>query len=182
MSLKTITRRLERLERKVNVVVAPENLPFDYDLLTPKEQDLSSVTHLLHDKAVELGYGKLEACQYHFVRNPWLDDEVFAECVVAFTDEERLRYERAIEIFEKCTRLTSCLTDEEKEAVKEFLGHRSINSTLMYIQLEQALFDKNADSFTCKVAKTPEEIKLLIESGFEYVTEKDGLIYFRKRK
>jgi len=66
--------------------------------------------------------------------------------------------------------------------VKEFLGHRSINSTLVYIQLEQALFDKDADSFTCKVAKSPEEIKTLIEAGFEYVTEKDGLIYFRKRK
>jgi len=52
----------------------------------------------------------------------------------------------------------------------------------MYIQLEQALFDKDADSFTCRVAKTPDEIKGLIESGFEYVTEKEGLIYFRKRK
>jgi len=41
LSLKTITKRLERLERKVNVVVAPKSLPFDYDLLTPKEQDLS---------------------------------------------------------------------------------------------------------------------------------------------
>ena len=66
--------------------------------------------------------------------------------------------------------------------VKEFLGHRSVNSTLMYIQLEQALFDKDADSFTCRVAKTPEENKQLIEAGFEYVTEKYNLIYFRKRK
>ncbi len=74
------------MKRKVNVVVAPENLHFDYDLLTPKEQDLSSVTHLLHDKAVELGYGKLEACRYHFVQNPWLNREVFAEFVIAFTD------------------------------------------------------------------------------------------------
>jgi len=118
--LKTITRRLERLERKVNVVVAPKSLPFDYDLLTPKEQDLSSVTHLLHDKAVELGYGKFEACRYHFVRNPWLDHEVFEECVAAFTDEERLRYERANEIYEKCRRLTLCLTEEEKAMVKQY--------------------------------------------------------------
>ncbi len=66
--------------------------------------------------------------------------------------------------------------------VKEFLGHRSINSTLMYIQLEQALFDKDADSFTCRVAKTPEEIKQLIEAGFDYVIENGGLVYFRKRK
>jgi len=66
--------------------------------------------------------------------------------------------------------------------VKEFLGHRRIDSTLKYIQLEQALFDKDTDSFTCRVASKPEEIKQLIEAGFEYVTEKDGLIYFRKRK
>ena len=66
--------------------------------------------------------------------------------------------------------------------VKEFLGHRKIESTLKYVQLEQALFDKDADSFTCRVAKTPEIIKELIEAGFDYVTEKDGLIYFRKRK
>ena len=43
--------------------------------------------------------------------------------------------------------------------VKEFLGHRRIDTTLKYVQLEQALFDKDADSFTCRVAKKPEEIK-----------------------
>lgn len=66
--------------------------------------------------------------------------------------------------------------------VKEYLGHRRINSTLKYVQLEQALFDRDADSFTCRVAKAPGEIKQFIEAGFEYVTEKDDLIYFRKRK
>lgn len=38
------------------------------------------------------------------------------------------------------------------------------------------------DSFTCRVAKTLDEIKQFIEAGFEYVMEKDGLVYFRKRK
>jgi len=66
--------------------------------------------------------------------------------------------------------------------VKEFLGHRNINSTLKYVQLEQASFDEDADSFTCRVAKTPEEIKQLIEAGFDYVIENGGLVYFRKRK
>jgi len=66
--------------------------------------------------------------------------------------------------------------------VKEFLGHKRIDTTLKYVQLEQALFDKDADSFTCRVAKTPEGLKQLIEAGFEYVTEKDELVYFRKRK
>ncbi len=65
---------------------------------------------------------------------------------------------------------------------KEFLGHKRIDTTLKYVQLEQVLFDKDADSFTCRVAKTPDQIRQLIEAGFEYVTEKDGLIYFRKRK
>jgi NAD/NADP transhydrogenase alpha subunit len=33
-----------------------------------------------------------------------------------------------------------------------------------------------------RVASTPEEIKSLLEAGFDYVCEKDGLLYFRKRK
>ena len=66
--------------------------------------------------------------------------------------------------------------------VKEFLGHTDIKNTLLYIQLEQALFKETSDEFTVRVAKTPEEIKTLLEVGFEYVCEKDGLLFFRKRK
>jgi len=33
-----------------------------------------------------------------------------------------------------------------------------------------------------KVAKTQEEITQLLETGFEYVLQKDGLAFFRKRK
>jgi len=33
-----------------------------------------------------------------------------------------------------------------------------------------------------KIAKTPDEIKELLEVGFEYVCEKDGLMFFRKRR
>jgi hypothetical protein len=36
--------------------------------------------------------------------------------------------------------------------------------------------------FTTKAAKTPEELKSLIEVGFEYVCQKDDLLFFRKRK
>jgi hypothetical protein len=38
------------------------------------------------------------------------------------------------------------------------------------------------DEFTVKVVSNPEEIKALLEVGFEYVCEKDGLLFFRKRK
>ncbi len=66
--------------------------------------------------------------------------------------------------------------------VKEFLGHRRIDSTLLYIQLEKTLFQETTDEFTVKVARNPEEIKALLEVGFEYVCEKDGLMFLRKRK
>jgi integrase len=66
--------------------------------------------------------------------------------------------------------------------VKELLGHRSINNTLLYIQIDKTLFNEDSDEFEVRVAKDPEEIKSLLEVGFEYVCEKDGLMFFRKRK
>ena len=66
--------------------------------------------------------------------------------------------------------------------VKEFLGHKSLDTTLLYIQLEQALFKEDNEEFHVKVASDPEEIKALLEAGFEYVCNKDGLMFFRKRK
>ena len=66
--------------------------------------------------------------------------------------------------------------------VKEFLGHRKIDSTLLYIQIERVLFKETSDEFTVRVANKPEEIKALLEVGFEYVCEKNDLMFFRKRK
>lgn len=66
--------------------------------------------------------------------------------------------------------------------VKEFLGHKKLDTTLLYIQVEKALYKDESDEFTVKVARNPEEIKQLLEVGFQYVCEKDGLLYFRKRK
>ena len=63
--------------------------------------------------------------------------------------------------------------------VKQQMGHRKIETPLVYPQLLQFNQDEN---FTCKVAKNQTEITQLIESGFEYITEMDGLKYFRKRK
>jgi len=66
--------------------------------------------------------------------------------------------------------------------VMKFLGHKSIKNTLIYIDLERACFPRADDGYHVRVAQTPEEITELIEAGFEYVLEKDGLVYFRKRK
>ncbi len=59
------------------------------------------------------------------------------------------------------------------------LGHRSLHSTLRYTQLVNW---ENEDEFLCKVAKSLEEASSLIEAGFDYVTEMDGMKLFRKRK
>ncbi|MBO3753665.1 MAG: hypothetical protein FGF53_02105 [Candidatus Brockarchaeota archaeon] len=66
--------------------------------------------------------------------------------------------------------------------VKEMLGHKDIENTMLYIQVEKALYGEENDEFTVKVAKTIEEAKELLEAGFEYVFEKDGLMLLRKRK
>ena len=44
------------------------------------------------------------------------------------------------------------------------------------------LGESSDDEFTVKVANNPEEIKNLLEAGFQYICEKDGLLFFRKRK
>jgi integrase len=63
--------------------------------------------------------------------------------------------------------------------VMRLLGHRNIKNTLLYTQLMEY---KNDDEFTCKVARTPNEIQGLVEVGFEYICDLDGLKFFRKRK
>jgi hypothetical protein len=67
--------------------------------------------------------------------------------------------------------------------VQHFLGHKKLESTEIYINIKHTLFEAGAnDEFTAKVAEKPEEIKALLEVGFEYVLQKDNLIFLRKRK
>jgi len=67
--------------------------------------------------------------------------------------------------------------------VKSFLGHKELSSTEVYIKIEHTLFEAGTnDQFTVRIAEKPEEIKSLLEVGFEYVCQKDTLIFLRKRK
>ena len=66
--------------------------------------------------------------------------------------------------------------------VKRFLGHKCISSTERYITIEQTVFEPSSDEYTVKVTKEANEIKGLLEVGFEYVCEKEGLIFLRKRR
>ncbi|MHC3130005.1 MAG: site-specific integrase [Candidatus Bathyarchaeota archaeon] len=63
--------------------------------------------------------------------------------------------------------------------VKARLGHKDLRTTLRYTQLLETLED---DEYHCKTATNIKEATQLIETGFEYVAEKDEIALFRKRK
>lgn len=62
--------------------------------------------------------------------------------------------------------------------VKEVLGHKSLNNTMLYTQL----ISFKDDDFTATVAHSEEEACKLIEAGFEYVCDFGQNKIFRKRK
>jgi hypothetical protein len=62
--------------------------------------------------------------------------------------------------------------------VKQQMGHKKIETTLIYTQL----LNLNDDEWTCRTAVNVNEATALIEAGFEYVTEMDGTRLFKKRK
>jgi len=60
----------------------------------------------------------------------------------------------------------------------QLLGHKNIKNTLVYTHL----VDFGSDEFVCKVARNVDDAKQLVESGFDYVTDVDGMKLFRKRR
>jgi integrase len=66
--------------------------------------------------------------------------------------------------------------------VRQILGHKDIESTLVYITLEQAIFNYDTDEWTCKIATTPEQATKLIETGFTLADTIDGKHLYKKRK
>lgn len=69
--------------------------------------------------------------------------------------------------------------------VAEFLGHKDIENTRLYIQLEKSLFKNGPnDQFITRIALNTEEACKLIDVGFDYITGEynDGGKIFRKRK
>lgn len=62
--------------------------------------------------------------------------------------------------------------------VKEVLGHKSLNNTMLYTQL----IGFKDDEWTARIAHTEEEACQLIESSYEYVCDFGSNKLFRKRK
>jgi integrase len=68
------------------------------------------------------------------------------------------------------------------EHVQRLLGHRYIENTMIYINMEKAVFQTKNGEFHVRVAENLDDACKLLEIGFEYVTEMDGKKLFRKRK
>jgi integrase len=62
--------------------------------------------------------------------------------------------------------------------VQERLGHRSITSTMIYTHL----INFEGDEYNTATAKSLKEDEDLLKAGFEYVTERDEVKIYRKRK
>jgi integrase len=73
------------------------------------------------------------------------------------------------------------LYDKTKDIllVKQRLGHKKIETTMFYTQL---ITFSDEEEYTCRTAGNAKEATKLIEAGFQYVTDIDGLKLFRKRK
>ena len=63
--------------------------------------------------------------------------------------------------------------------VKQQLGHKKLDTTMIYTQL--ITFNED-EEYTSKISRSIKEDKRLIEKGYEYVTERDGNKLFRKRE
>ena len=73
------------------------------------------------------------------------------------------------------------LYDKTKDIllVKQRLGHKKIETTMFYTQL---IHFNDEEEYTVRVAQTIEEDKELIENGFQYVTERESMKIYKKRK
>ena len=67
--------------------------------------------------------------------------------------------------------------------VKQLLGHKEIDNTMLYIQLDKQMFQEiPEDNFIIRAAHTVEDAVKLGEVGFEPFVIMDGVQLFRKRK
>jgi integrase len=95
---------------------------------------------------------------------------------------ERLQNPRLLQISFKTLRHWKATTEYHKTKdilhVMRMLGHKNIQNTLVYTHLVEF----HDDEFLCRIARTVDEARALVESGFDFVSEIDGVQLFKKRK
>jgi integrase len=81
-----------------------------------------------------------------------------------------LRHHHATSYFAKCNNIIM---------VMQRLGHKKIETTMLYTQLVALAED---DEYTCQAVNNANDAKKLIEAGYEYVNSIEGIHLYRKRK
>jgi len=64
----------------------------------------------------------------------------------------------------------------------KFLGHKDVENTLIYIDLEIACYPNKTEDYMSRVAKTEQEICSLIDGGFKYVCDFQDAKIFRNSR
>ena len=62
--------------------------------------------------------------------------------------------------------------------VKKLLGHKRVKNTMKYI----GIINFKTDEYEVTTATTVEEAKTVLSAGFDYGTEKHGIMIFRRPK
>jgi integrase len=75
--------------------------------------------------------------------------------------------------FRHCKALREYHKTKSMQHVKRVLGHKSIMTTQIYVELYEQIYDNlKPENYTCAVAKTEKERRNLIETGFEWIKTK----------
>jgi integrase/recombinase XerD len=124
-------------------------------------------------------------------RNLGLNDRIFSSGAVISNTYERLKASVAkklngpelkkVRLYDLRHYYATMLYYKSKDIllVKEKLGHKNINNTLIYTHLVNF---NDKEEFYSATAKTVEEAAKLIEQGFDCICDVDGVKLFRKRK
>ena len=77
--------------------------------------------------------------------------------------------------FRYCKALREYHKTKSMQHVKRILGHKSIMTTQIYVDLYEEIYaDMKPENYICETALNVKDAKKLIESGFEYVCEIEG--------
>ncbi len=171
--------------------------PIELHRLTLKDIDLEK--GILYPRTAKMGNGRALKIkeqtlamlkQYVGVNNFKISERIFPNPILLKMAWTRARNRLAeklkdsqiktIRLYDLRHYFASMLYHKTKDLlyVQNQLGHKDLKTTLIYTQL----VNFREDEWTHGVAGTLEEACKLIDAGFEYVTEIDGVKLFRKRK
>ncbi len=109
-------------------------------------------------------------------------EEKLQDCLIALYIFELKKGKFGLHTFRHWKATTEYHKTRDILHVQQLLGHRDLRNTLIYINLEKAIFQNADEEYHVKVAENLDEACKLLEVGFEYVTDLNGIKRFRKRK